>query len=90
MAGFCVVEVLVVEKDPTYQWRSTSHTNSCIRQQFSNEINIRIARFAVRFLKSFRENLDGDADIPEIRLQSFGYLLLANNEKMESNTLPMR
>ena len=74
--------VLVVEKDPTYQWCSTSHTNSCIRQQFSNEINIRIARFGVRFLKSFRENLGGDVEIPKIRLQSFGYLLLANNEKM--------
>ncbi len=74
--------VLVVEKDPTYQWCSTAHTNSCIRQQFSNEINIRIAQFGVGFLKSFRENLGGDAEIPEIRLQSFGYLLLANNEKM--------
>ncbi len=73
--------VLVVEKDPTYQWCSTSHTNSCIRQQFSNEINIRIAQFGVRFLKSFRENLGGDPEIPEIRLQSFGYLLLADNEK---------
>ena len=74
--------VLVVEKDPTYQWCSTAHTNSCIRQQFSNEINIRIAQSGVRFLKSFRENLGGDAEIPEIRLHSFGYLLLANNEKM--------
>ncbi len=74
--------VLVVEKDPTYQWCSTSHTNSCIRQQFSNEINIRIAQFGVRFLKSFRENLGGGAEIPEIRLHSFGYLLLANNERM--------
>ena len=74
--------ILVVEKDPTYQWCSTSHTNSCIRQQFSNEINIRIAQSGVRFLKSFRENLGGDAEIPEIRLHSFGYLLLANNEKM--------
>ena len=73
--------VLVVEKDPTYQWCSTSHTNSCIRQQFSNEINIRIAQFGVRFLKSFRENLGGDVEIPKIRLQRFGYLLLANNEK---------
>ena len=27
--------VLVVERDPTYQFASTSHTNSCIRQQFT-------------------------------------------------------
>ncbi|NNE51130.1 MAG: FAD-binding oxidoreductase, partial [Sulfitobacter sp.] len=35
--------VLVVERDPTYTFASTSHTNSCIRQQFSNPINIRIS-----------------------------------------------
>ena len=28
--------VLVVEKDPSYEWCSTAHTNSCMRQQFSN------------------------------------------------------
>ena len=28
--------LLVVEKDPTYEFTSTSHTNSCIRQQFSS------------------------------------------------------
>jgi glycine/D-amino acid oxidase-like deaminating enzyme len=27
--------VLVVERDPSYQWSSTARTNSCIRQQFS-------------------------------------------------------
>ena len=37
--------ILVVERDPTYEWTSTSHTNSCIRQQFTNEINVRISQF---------------------------------------------
>ena len=36
--------VLVVERDPTYEFASTTHTNSCVRQQFSSEINIRIRR----------------------------------------------
>ena len=27
--------VLVVERDPSYQHSSTAHTNSCMRQQFS-------------------------------------------------------
>ncbi|MEZ5931244.1 MAG: FAD-binding oxidoreductase [Alphaproteobacteria bacterium] len=72
--------VLVVERDPTYAQASTSHTNSCIRQQFSSPINIRISQFGVAFLKSFRERLGGDPEVPEIRLQSFGYLYLADND----------
>ena len=72
--------VLVVEKDPTYEWTSTARTNSCIRQQFSAEINIRISQFGVDFLKSFRERLGGDPEIPEIALQSFGYMYLADNQ----------
>ena len=35
--------ILVVERDPSYSQASTSHTNSCIRQQFSNKINERFA-----------------------------------------------
>ena len=69
--------VLVVERDPTYEFASTSLTNSCIRQQFSTEINIRISQYGVSFLRSFREALGGDPEIPEIRLDAFGYLYLA-------------
>ena len=32
--------VLVVERDATYEFASTSHTNSCMRQQFSAPINL--------------------------------------------------
>lgn len=72
--------VLVVEKDPTYEFASTSRTNSCIRQQFSSAVNIRISQFGAAFIKSFREQLGGDPDIPKITLHSFGYMYLAGNE----------
>lgn len=72
--------VLVVERDPTYAQASTSHTNSCIRQQFSSPVNIQISQFGAAFIKSFRERLGGDLEIPEIKLQSFGYLYLAVDE----------
>ena len=35
--------ILVVERDPSYEFASTSRTNSCVRQQFSTEINIKIS-----------------------------------------------
>ena len=36
--------VLVVERDPSYEFSATALTNSCIRQQFSAEINVRISQ----------------------------------------------
>ena len=72
--------VLVVERDPTYETASTSHTNSCIRQQFSNAVNIRISQFGAAFIKSFRERLRGDPEVPEILLQSYGYMYLSDKE----------
>ena len=70
--------VLVVERDPTYSFASTSHTNSCIRQQFSNETNIRISQFGVEFVKNFRSYMGGDPEVPKLALHSFGYLYLAD------------
>ncbi|MBO6853598.1 MAG: FAD-binding oxidoreductase [Marivivens sp.] len=69
--------VLVIERDPTYEFASTSHTNSSIRQQFGTEINIRISQFGAEFIHNFRDYM-GVPDAPEITLQSFGYLYLAD------------
>lgn len=72
--------ILVIERDPTYEFASTSHTNSCIRQQFSEEINVRISQFAVDYIKNFRTRMGGDARIPQPLIHSFGYLYLADND----------
>lgn len=72
--------VLVVERDPSYAFASTTHTNSCMRQQFSNEINVRISQFAAAFVRDFRAHLGGDPDIPDLTVDHFGYLYLADSE----------
>ncbi len=72
--------ILVVERDPSYETASTSHTNSCIRQQFSNELNVRISQFGAEFIKTFRDRMGGDPEVPEILLQSYGYMYMADNE----------
>ncbi len=77
MSGFDG-RVLVIERDPTYEFAATSHTNSCIRQQFSNEINIQISQFGAEFIRDFRTFMGGDPDVPALTLQSFGYLYLAD------------
>ena len=77
MAGFDG-KVLVVERDPAYTFASTSHTNSCIRQQFSNATNIQVSQFGAEFIKNFRTFMGGDPDVPHLSLHSFGYLYLAD------------
>lgn len=72
--------ILVVERDPTYEFTSTSHTNSCMRQQFSREINVRVSQFAADFVKNFRDYMGGDPRVPDLTLQSYGYMYLADNE----------
>lgn len=65
--------VLVVERDPTYSQASTTHTNSCMRQQFSNPLNVQISRLSADFVRNFRERLGGDPEIPDIFVHHFGY-----------------
>ncbi len=68
--------ILVVERDPSFAQASTSHTNSCMRQQFSSEINIRISQYCAEFIRDFRQ-LIGLPEAPPIHVQPFGYLYLA-------------
>jgi len=72
--------VLVVEKDASYEACSTTHTNSCMRQQFSTELNVHISQFAAEFVKNLRQFMGGDDRIPELSIRSFGYMYLADNE----------
>jgi len=73
-------QVLVVERDATYRACSTSHTNSCMRQQFSTELNVRISQFAADFVKNIRSHMGGDPRVPELSIRSFGYMYLADTE----------
>ena len=70
--------ILVVERDMSYEFASTSHTNSCIRQQFSNPTNIQISQFGAEFINNFRSFFNDDPRVPDIPIQSFGYMYLAD------------
>ncbi len=68
--------VLVIERDPSYQLAATSHTNSCIRQQFSNPLNVQISQFGAEFVQNLPRYMGPEA--PRLRIQNFGYMYLAN------------
>ena len=69
----------MVERDLTYEFAATTHTNSCIRQQFGSEINIRISQFGAEFIHDFAQFMD-DPTAPKIHLHDFGYLYLADTQ----------
>lgn len=70
--------VLVVERDPSYAQAATTLSFSCIRQQFSTELNIRISQFGADFVQSLRQRMGGDDRVPELKIQNFGYLYMAD------------
>ena len=72
--------VLVIERDGTYANAATSHTNSCMRQQFSTELNVRISQFAADYVRNIRERMGGDERVPHLSIQEFGYMYLAADE----------
>ncbi len=71
--------ILVVEPDPTYEFASTSLSNSCMRQQFSTEVNIKISQYGADFVRNFKTTI-GDAEAPDIPVNYFGYLYMADTD----------
>lgn len=71
--------VLVIEKDQSYETASTMHTNSCMRQQFSTELNVHISQFAADFVKNLPRYMGNDDRVPNLSIHNFGYMYLADN-----------
>ena len=77
--------ILVVEKDQKYEFCSTAHTTSCIRQQFSTKLNVEISQFAANFINNFQEYMENDLRVPKLAIKSFGYMYLAADEDFAKN-----
>jgi glycine/D-amino acid oxidase-like deaminating enzyme len=73
--------ILVIERDLSYEHAATSHTNSCIRMQFSSSLNVQISQFGAQFYKNLRENMGGDPRVPMLKIHNFGYMYLADTQK---------
>lgn len=71
--------VLVVERSPDYARAATALSHSCIRQQFSHPLNIRISQHTSDFIRDLPASL-GDARVPQTWLKEIGYLYLARTE----------
>ena len=72
--------ILVVDRDLSFERTATATSTSCIRQQFSTELNVRISQFGADFITNLRGFMGGDTRVPHLGIRSFGYLYLADND----------
>ena len=79
LARMSAAAVVVLEREPLLGMGSTGKCAGGIRQQFSSEVNVRLAMESVRFFENFHEELDTDPDF-----RQYGYLFLATTEEESS------
>lgn len=72
------LRVLVVERDPSYQFCSTARSLASIRVQFSCPENIAISQFGGEFIRAAPDLLAVEDDRPELSFRENGYLILVS------------
>jgi FAD-dependent oxidoreductase domain-containing protein 1 len=77
-AGFTGA-IIVIEKDPTYQYSSTALSAASIRTQFGTPTNIQMSLYAARMFRDIRDVFGADADIG---YREQGYLILGGLDQV--------
>lgn len=72
------LDVLVLERDPSYARASTALSVASIRSQFTTAVNVRISRFGIDFIRNFEERLGGLGQVSSLGLKENGYLFLSS------------
>jgi glycine/D-amino acid oxidase-like deaminating enzyme len=79
--------ILVVERDSTYHHAPSARAASCIRQQFSQPINVLISQFGVEFIRSFRTRMQkhypGEL-APDLAFKEHGFLYCWRPQDVEA------
>lgn len=77
-------KIVVFEKDPIYQYSSTSRSAGGIRQLYTTAINIQVSRYSLQFYKHFPETMKIDGEPFEIDFRQNGYLFLGTDKMISS------
>lgn len=72
------LDVLVLERDPSFSQASTALSVASIRQQFTTGVNVKISRFGIDFIRNFSDRLEGKGEVASLGLKENGYLFLAS------------
>jgi FAD-dependent oxidoreductase domain-containing protein 1 len=72
------IKVLIIEKDPTYEFCSTVLSDANIRLQFNVKENIQISQYGLEVLATFSEDMAIDGVKPDIAFRQQGNLFLTD------------
>ena len=70
------LDIVIVEKDPTYTKASTLLSEGNIRVQFNVKENIEMSLFGIQFLSNFSEEIAVLNDKPEVNFRQQGNLII--------------
>jgi glycine/D-amino acid oxidase-like deaminating enzyme len=80
--------IVVIERDPTYEYASTPRASGGVRQLFSGPENIALSRYGLPFYAGFEQAMTVDGDAAPIGFRRQGYLFVADaggGRTMEAN-----
>ncbi|CAG0887451.1 unnamed protein product [Darwinula stevensoni] len=78
------LNVVVLERDPSYSYASSTLSVGGIRQQFSLPENIQLSQFGINFLRTMGRNLQVEGrDPPNPSFSPHGYMFAATEEGMD-------
>jgi len=72
--------ILVIEKDPSYEFASTTLSAGGVREQFSLPENIKISQYGLDIFENFDETMEVDGDEAHAEFKQRGYLFLASEK----------
>ncbi len=80
--------VVVIERDPSYEFCVTARSWGGFRQQFSTPENVRMSQFGIGFFRRVAEHLAVAGEAPDLSFREQGYLFLASESgraQLEAN-----
>jgi FAD-dependent oxidoreductase domain-containing protein 1 len=78
------LKVVIIEKDPTYEFSSTVLSDANIRLQFNVKENIQISQYGLEVLQTFAEDMAVEGEKPDITFRQQGNLFLADEAGKEA------
>jgi len=77
-------KILVIEKDPSYEFASTTLSAGGVREQFSLPENIKISQYGLDVFENFDEVMEVDGDKAHAEFKQRGYLFLADEKNWKT------